>query len=319
MKNRILQKILIYINIVVLSLTMLFILTGCSEEDSTKGKVEAEVKVIENRLVSMLNELNHIKFTNYVLSQKNLSQNGEENTANNSNGEGTQKSGSESGQSSETKEDSNGEGKKQGETSSNSGSSGSSDSQASSIQYEMKEQGILGNEEEPNWSDTKNEVENLYSIWSSMIVDLHQINVNNDDILNFSNQLDDLIVEVQKEDKINTSRMIANLYSYIPKYVEHYTENSTDINLAYAKSNIVSSYALVEQDNWDEAKKNVEKAQEYFSNIINNANDKNIEKQNILSKTYVLLGEFSNSINKKDKQLYYIKYKSLMQNIENLE
>ncbi len=325
MKN----KFLIYIFIILLSSGIIFTLTGCDEKNKTKEKVEQEVKMVENKLISMINGLNNIKLTNYVLAEENTSNN-------NSEGEGkTQKSGSESGKSGEGnsgqgQESSEGQssGDKSSEESSGSSggksessggeSSGSSNSESSNIQYEMKEQGILGTEQKVDWNSTKNEVENLYSIWSSIIVDLHSVNVNNEDILNFSNQLDDLIVDVQNEDKKNVAAMLSNLYSYIPKYTEHYTEDTTNINIAYAKSNILASYALIEQENWSGAKEQLTTAQEYFTNMINNTNEKSIQNQKKLSKAYVLLGEFNNCIEKQDKSLYYIKYKNLMENIEGI-
>lgn len=316
------------IGILIISSLIMCTLSGCDDKDKTKEKVGQEVKFMENKIVSMLNSLNNIKFTNYVLVEKNLeSQKAEGEKSDTEQGSGgSQKMGGESEQSQEEGGSSGGSSSEgnSGGGSSSGGSSGSSsvegsDTNSSGIQYEMQEKGILSNDESVDWNSTKNEVENLYSIWSSIIVDLHSVNVNNEDILNFSNQLDDLIVEVQKEDKINITAMLANLYSYMPRYVEHYTDDSIQINLSYAKSYIISSYAYIEQDNWNEAKLRTTKAQEYFSNIINNVNEKNVENQNKYSKVYVLMGEFNNSVDKRDKQLYYIKYRKLMEEIEGLE
>lgn len=332
MKNKFLvNRRLKHIGILIISSTIIFTLTGCSQEEKTKEKVGQEIKFMENKLVSMLNGLNNINFTNYVLAEKGNEdgQTGDSKTQKvGSESAGQISEGGKSGGSSSSGEGGTGSessgGTERGSSIEGGQNSGSNSTQGSSInssgiQYEMKESGILSNEQTVDWKGIKNEVENLYYIWSSMIVDLHTVNVNNEDILNFSNQLDNLIVEVQQEDKINTSAMLANLYSYIPRYVEHYTQDSIKINLSYAKSYVVSSYAYIEQDNWNEAKARIIKAQEYFSNIINNANEKNIENQNKFGKVYVLLGEFNNSIDKKDKQLYYIKYKKLMENMEDLE
>lgn len=332
MKNRFFDYIK-YVTIMIIVTFLIFTLSGCGEQDKTKEKVGQEIKFMENKLISIINGLNDIKLTNYVLAEKSFKdENGESGTSDKESKSGMQKSGSESAQSSEQggQGESGSSGQEGGSESSGGGSSGGStggssnsnqgaSTNSSDIQYEMKESGILDNDQNVDWESTKNEIENLYSIWTSMIVDLHTVNVNNEDILNFSSQLDDLIVNLKKEDKVNTAAMLANLYSYLPRYVEHYTQDSTKINLSYAKSYIISSYAYIQQDNWNEAKIKVTKAQEYFSNIINNANEKNMENQNKFSKVYVLLGEFNNSIDKKDKQLYYIKYKKLMENIEDIE
>ncbi len=332
MKN----KFLTYIFVIILCLSLTFLLTGCGETNKTKEKVGQEVKLVENKLVAMINGLNNIKLTNYVLAQEDMSsesssQNGQNQKSGSESGE-SDSSGSEGGESSEGGGSSEGgsssEGGKEASSGGDSGKSGgssggnssdSSDSKSSMIQYEMKEQGILENNQEVDWKATKNEVENLYSVWSNIIVDLHSVNVSNEDILSFSNQLDDLIVDVQNEDKVNTSAMLANLYSYIPKYAEHYTDDSNNINLLYAKSNVIASYALIEQNDWNGAKQRITTAQEYVTNMINNANEKSVQNQKKMSKVYVSLGEFNNCIDKQDKSLYYIKYKSLMENVENVE
>ena len=54
----------------------------------------------------------------------------------------------------------------------------------------------------------------------------------------------------------------------------------------------------------------------YFTNILNSVNDEK-QNQNKLSKTYVLLNELNNSIDLKDKDLYMIKYRNVMEELVN--
>ena len=150
MKN----KFLTYIFVIILCLSFTFLLTGCGETNKTKEKVGQEVKLVENKLVAMINGLNNIKLTNYVLSQEDMSsesskQNGQDQKSGSQSGQ-SDSSGSEGGESSEGGGSSEGgsssEGGKEASSGGDSGKSGgssggdssdSSDSKSSTIQYEF--------------------------------------------------------------------------------------------------------------------------------------------------------------------------------------
>ena len=60
------------------------------------------------------------------------------------------------------------------------------------------------------------------------------------------------------------------------------------------------------------------KAEGKFLEILNNVSkDKDQRKYNI-NKTYILIEELKNSLSKKDKQLYYVKYKFLIEELNTL-
>ncbi len=49
---------------------------------------------------------------------------------------------------------------------------------------------ILLQERIPDWQTVKSEIEKLYSVWSTICLDLYKINVNSQDILSFNTDLD---------------------------------------------------------------------------------------------------------------------------------
>ena len=60
------------------------------------------------------------------------------------------------------------------------------------------------------------------------------------------------------------------------------------------------------------------KAEGKFLEVLNNkSKDKDQRKYNI-NKTYILIEELKNSLSKKDKQLYYVKYKFLIEELNTL-
>lgn len=262
------------------------IYSNSNGDNKILDKLEEEISFIEQRLIEMMNALNDISFNEVVLTEEksSLSENNSEDSSQEST-ENTEESGS-------SKESSKKEFSK----------------------FSISQKNILTTTEiKTNWEFVKNTAENLYSTWTTVIVDLHSVNVNNEDILNFSDKFNMLIVYVEQENKIQTLNTLLELYSYIPKYIEQTINDVEKINLAYTKLNVLNSYVLVEEEKWDEMKLKINLAQEYYEVIINSLTDK--KNQSKLSNIYVSLNEIKNAVNYKDKKLYYVKYADLMEKL----
>ena len=266
-------------------------------------KTQDEIRELENKIISMMNSLNNISFTNAVLKQSI-----EEDKKNNDEDKNNETSENTSGGSSSNESE---------KTSNDSSSSNSKTSTQEQIKYEIEKSNILLTDfSNVDWKYIKGEVESIYVLWSTLIIDLHELNVNNDDILNFSNSLDQVTISIKQENKLSSTNNLANLYSYIPAYVEQISKDENEKNVYYTKNCIINTYALIEQDNWTEMKNQTATAIEFFSKIMNDIG--NGEKQNSkMMKIYVLLNELYSSMDLKDKELYYIKYRNTMEELIN--
>lgn len=310
------QIVINCIILVFILISFLFLLTGCSSEDTNlQSKAEKEIEHLEEKIIAMMNNLNQITLSNSVLieektqkaseSSKEGQNNQQSSGSGGSQGEGgggESSKGSDSGSSSE---------------SSNSGSSKENTTEEST-KYEIKNDSILASKtEEVDWENVKSSAETLHSTWATLTIDLHGLNVKNDDILNFSSVLDQVTISANNEDKTATLNNLASLYAFFPIYIEQISDNSEKINLDYTKACVLNSYALVEQNKWDEMKLQVTNAINYFTNILNGVNEDR-QNQNS-SKIYVLLNELSNCIDIKDKDLYMIKYRNVMEELVNFK
>ena len=266
-------------------------------------KTQDEIRELENKIISMMNSLNNISFTNAVLKQSI-----EEDKKNNDEDKNNETSENTSGGSSSNESE---------KTSNDSSSSNSKTSTQEQIKYEIEKSNILLTDfSNVDWKYIKGEVESIYVLWSTLIIDLHELNVNNDDILNFSNSLDQVTISIKQENKLSSTNNLANLYSYIPAYVEQISKDENEKNIYCTKNCIINTYALIEQDNWTEMKNQTATAIEFFSKIMNDIG--NGEKQNSkMMKIYVLLNELYSSMDLKDKELYYIKYRNTMEELIN--
>lgn len=308
MKNK---KYLILLICVVIILSIVFgavMVFSNSGNDTTKDKIKEEIYYIETKLLGMINALNNIPFSNSVLLEQNTIKGQEKSNTNSSSGASQ---GSE--EKSQSGEGSSSTGSSGGESSTSSESGGDTDY----TKYNVQNKNILNiKENEIDWNYIKNTVELLHTSWTTIMIDLHSLNIKNDDILSFSNNLDALILNIEKEDKRSTLNSLASLYAIIPIYISQYSNDNYEENLAYTKAYIINSYVLLEDDKWEDMQAEVTKAQEYFNLVINSINEKS--SKIFTNKTYVLLNEMKNSINLKDKKLYYMKYKNLMENAMNI-
>ena len=305
MKKRYFILFLCTIIIIAIVFTTVIVFSN-TNTNSENDKVQEEISYIETKILGMINSLNNIPFSNSILLEQN-SIKGQSKSQNNQE--------SSSGQS-----QTSGEGGSSSDSSSSGGAlSGSSQNSQSEeyTKYSVSIENILiGIDEEIDWNYLKDTVEILYTSWPTIMIDLHNINIKNEDILLFSNELDTLIVNIENEDKRATANSLAILYSYLPIYFSQFSEDSNKINTYYTKSYIINSYVLLEDDKWDDMQNEITKAQEYFGLIINSINQ-NISQNNI-SKSYILLNEMNNAIKLKDEKLYYLKYKNVMESLMNI-
>lgn len=303
---------LIIFSIAILIIFVAYIVTSTnnyikSNSKKIDEKTEEEIKQLEEKLVGMINSLNNISFTNTVLkqtSEKSSSTNSDNNSSNNSS-------------------DSSSNDLNSGQNSQSSGSSDNNSNSISSkteeqVKYEIQKNDILLIDlSDIDWKYIKANTESIYNLWANLIVDLHELNVNNQDILNFSNTLDQVTLSVKQENKYASVTNLVSLYSYLPTYVNQFSNNENEKNLFLTKNCVLNTYALIEQQNWDEMKKQTASAIEYFSNIMNNIENNERQNKNKITKIYVLLNELYSSIDLKDKELYYIKYRNVMEELIN--
>lgn len=296
MKRKKFLVISIILLIVIMSILLFFFFKYNKKDDKLKEKAEEEINYLDEKIISCMNTLNNITFKTAKLKKST---------------ETTTKNNSSSSQSSSQDSSNN--------SSNESSTSSSQDDNKEEVKYDVQNNNILLLDlSKVDWDYLKDYLDILHSVWPNIIVDLYNLNVNNQDILNFSSALNQTTIDVKQENKKAALDDFANLYSYLPKYFEQTSNDNKKINLTYTKFYVLNSYALVEQNKWDEMKAQLAEANNYFSKIMNSVDENNEYTKNRISKAYILLNELNNTINKKDKELYYIKYKNVMEELMDL-
>ena len=307
------QKIA-YIFLVIFVLSIVFILfksyADINKNEDEKEKTETEIQRIELSFVNMFNELNNIKFENYRI---NTSQINKEDLKDNSSSSASETIPS-SGGSSSSESSSSGD---QGESQKENGSSQSSEESKENQNYEMKLSGVLTNNSDINWENLKNEVEILYSAIPSLTIDLYKININKEKITNFNQEYDNLMKAIKEENKQNALDALANLYNYLPDFIENSTDDTNEKILIKTKNNVFKAYSLLDKNDWNAITENVNLANQEFTKILTNSQSSN-KNQYIINKAYVQINELQNSTKTKEKEIFLIKYKNLLEELENI-
>ena len=284
MKN--FKTILLILFAVVIVILIFFLVKNLNNSNNTKAedKLISEIKYMDNKLTGLLNGVNNILLENYKISITKTSTNAE-NKSNNTT----------------SKEDS---------------SSKSSDSSSKDTEekYSLKEERILTDDKNTDWETIKNEIEILYSSIPTMTLDLYNMNINQDEILNFNKELDELTVVVKEENKEETLIKLANLYRYLPIYANNFSNNLEYITLLETKSNVFNGYVFANLDRWDDVSNSIKKAIESYSKNLSNLNNtqNNLDTQKI----YIILNELQSAVEMKDKDIFLIKYKNFLEETE---
>ena len=181
------------------------------------------------------------------------------------------------------------------------------------VQYSMVPNTILNANKTINWENLKLEIENLNNTWPSIIVDLYKANVDNNKLTEFSDLINTCIGNIKNENRIETLNSLAKLYEYIPVFLEKIVSDDQQVELAKTKVEVIKAYVNIDLENWDGLKGNLDSAISNFEPIVNNTNE--AEKEYNIRKAYVLLQEFKNAVDTNDKDLLFMKYKNLMEEL----
>ena len=263
--------------IIFIIVSLLYIVKASNTNLTINDKSEDEIRYISKEIIEMLNKLNNISLSNGLFKEENQNEQQKE----------------------ESSKDNN-----QKEENDN-----------KKFTIITNNSSLNTNDENIDWNDLNNDCEKLYDIWTNTIIDLYTANVNNEDILNFSKTLDMVTLSIKSNDKKSSINNLISLYSYIPKYLEELNADKKKINIENTKYSLLKSYLYVEENNWIYVQEELQNSLLYYLEIINSAKEDKEHARNKITKTYVLLNELNNSINLKDKDIYYLKYRDIIEEL----
>ena len=305
-KFKIISYFILFIVLVVLALTVYTSATQNNEQDG-KEKATSEIRYLDTKLVDLFNNMNNIETRNYQIYTTKIEESrSAENSGGGSSGEGSQSDGasSDSGSSS-------------GDSSSQDSSSNQTQTENAGENYEMQPAGILTTNRDIDWTSCKNESELIYTSISTITLDLYRLNASQEDILNFNKDLDSLTVSLEEENKQLTLDNLLKVYEYIPKFAQTVVDDTLYKTVLETKLNVFRGYAKLDSGDWAGISTNMVDAINTYATLLTNT-EIDANKQTSINKGYVMLNELKNAVDTQNTSVFLIKYKNLLEEINNL-
>ena len=306
MKNikRISYLLLITVSIIVIIFISLNIFKD--KKVSNKERIKTEIDFLEEKIIKLINKMNNIEIENYKVKVSKIpNKYNEEKKNSDIDNENESKSGDNKKEIEiEKKKDNKEEKNKEIE-------------ETAKNLFELKKDGILTDKEDIDWNQIKKEIEILYNSIPTIILDLYEDGIVEKEILNLNNELDELTIKVKEKDKKEILRKLADIYKYIIEFTKKARVGQVEEILIETKSKVFYAYSKLEDKNWDEILKYMNESIEIYSKLLTDVNIEK-EKQYKIKKGYIMINELKNSIKLQDETIFLIKYKNLLEEINNM-
>ena len=308
-------KILAYIFIIIIFILAIsfgiykVISSNKNEEENIIEKARTEIEYIDNKLMVLFNNMNNIQFDNFKLSIKDT---------NTSKADKSGSSSGSSGDSSESSSESGNSGTESSQKQDEGDGKSNSDSSSESIKtYMLDETGVLIGNSDIDWKNVKYEVENMYVSLPTITLDLYQTDAQDQDILDFNSEFDNLTKVVKEENKSLMLQQLVKLYEILVKITDKCYDSIQEQVYSRTKLNIYKAYSKLDSNNWNDIYNDTKMAVDEFSKLMTDSSISN-NKQYSINKIYVMLSELQKASEKQDVQIFLIKYKNTLEELNNL-
>lgn len=307
------QKIayIILVAIIVVLFYVIYVNASKNNLVDQKQKTLTEIEWIESKIINLCNTMNNISFENYKLEVRMEEQ---ESKTSNSQKEESSEGGSQGGS---EEENGNEESSNKNSSSDASGGDTNTSSKEEVKKFELIHQNVLTASDEINWDNVKSEIETIYTSIPSITIDLYQVNLNQEDILGFNQEYDNLTKAVKEENKKNTLTQLVTLYDYIPKFVKNVNEDVVYQVAIQTKAQILRAYSKLEDKDWTGIQNDVQNAINTFNQLLTTTSI-DTSKQYSINKSYVMLNELQNAVQMQEESVFLIKYKNLLEELNNI-
>ena len=91
------------------------------------------------------------------------------------------------------------------------------------------------------WDDVNKEVQNLNSVLDTIMLDLSELEITNNELVNLRNEVNNLSISVTNKDDYNLLQKSSYIYSLLPTYMEKYSQDKNKIDNMKLKSLVLSA------------------------------------------------------------------------------
>ena len=278
---------------IVLLIVLLVIINISKPKDDKKKiaeKLENEFEFFDEKTIDIINELNNIKVPRYKIYEK---------TVNQSDSDITNSNNSKGGEKQEASQEENDK---------------TTNIQHENITYSELDpiSSLTENSEDVDWNQIAFLFEDIYSNLTTFEIDLNSLQVSGDIINNYKVSLNSLALSINKKDKKSSMENGFNVYSNLMQLVSLIINDNYKLSIYNIKLTIINIYTKISlENNWEES-------YSILNNLLKNYsienNDQN--KKEKLNKIKLLLDNLENVLILKDKNVFFMQYKILIQELQ---
>ncbi len=313
MNNKISKYFFIILMIVFIIMLAILIYIKSSASDKSKEyatlkeKGEGEIIYLDDIIINSLNKLNNISYSRYSILIEEVKENDQQGSS--------QTEGGDPAQNKQEGSSNSEDGSQSGSTEVKSTTNATDQSENKTSRLTKNDSLLNSNYGEIAWNEISYSVETLFAAWPTITLDMKTLNVKDEDISNFSVTLDGVAQSIKNKDKNSALINLYNLYTMLPRFLSYFINDDAKINLYNTKAYLLNAYISADKENWQEMNSNVDQAINSLQAVVNSNNTSDNEKS-ILDKAGVLLQELKRGISVEDKEIFYLKYKLAIEQLE---
>ncbi|MNS89023.1 hypothetical protein D3C72_1230210 [compost metagenome] len=181
------------------------------------------------------------------------------------------------------------------------------------LQSEIENIFILLDEENQNIENIKNKYQSMYQNTPNIMLELYEKGINQEKILGFNDMLDNVLHEMNTQNISKVFEDLSDLYGFLPDFI---VNDDLYKNILEIKINIYKCRSALNNDDWDRVNKYNQQAVQEYIDILNSVDERLNQKQ--VNVTYITINEMDNAIKLRDKAIYLIKYKFLLEQLNSI-
>lgn len=170
--------------------------------------------------------------------------------------------------------------------------------------------------ENSNTNLIEKDITQINEAWNNLILDLIlNPKIEKQNINNIREELNKIIISANNSNKEELEENLINLYGKLIKIYEQIEYNEKYKNTMLIKYNLMNSFKLIKNGKWIEAGEYVKNASNAITQIFNSEESENIYNVNL---AYISVKELENIIDMQDYDIFYIKFKIAMDNLNKI-
>ena len=267
-----------------------------------REKGEGEIIYLDTTIIDLLNKLNNISYSRYEITIKQINEGQQQSNSDSSKQTGEQNIESEGGGYTASKD---------------AGSTSEVTNQSENKSSKLSQIDSLLNTDYNNipWEEISYGIETIYTAIPTIKIDMKSLNVSDEDLNNFGISLDGAAQSIKAKDKNGALTNLYNLYNFLPKFLSAFSNDESKLNIYYTKVNVLSAYVSANSDKWEDMNLSINAALNCINTAKSGENIIDAEKISF-DKAYTLLQELQKGISLEDKEIFYLKYKLTMEQLE---